>query len=94
MAHHFKGRLLDGSSGRIGVRIDDVPLKRFHFFDHYFLSLTILGQPGLSAVSCGASADAEIRQSDSVKLGLQIPNWPTLREADRTMQPATRQIPQ
>ncbi len=91
-AHHFDGQLLDGSGGGVGVRVDVDTAGRFDIFDRYFVSFTVPGEDAPLLLLCELRQAREIRSGRSVKLGLQVLDWPSARRAELAMRPFTQYL--
>lgn len=90
-APHYDGLLIDGSGGGLGVRIDNVVPGRFSIYDRYFVNFRVPGGDRLTLLTELRQA-REIRNGDSVKLGLQILDWPNARDVERLLQPFTQHL--
>ncbi len=91
-AQHFKGLVLDGSGGGIGVRVDNVKSAQIKIFSKFFVSFRVPTSPDPLVLLTEVRQAREIRAGQSVKLGLQILDWPSVRDAERVLQPFTQHL--
>lgn len=90
-APHFAGLLIDGSGGGLGVRIDNVAAGRFMMYERYFATFSVPGQNRITLLT-ELRQTREIRNGESVKVGLQILDWPSARDVERVIQPFTQHL--
>jgi len=84
--------LLDGSGGGIGVRVDGKKAGQFKLYDHFFVSFELPTSPRPFLFLTELRQVREIRGGESVKLGLNILDWPDSRQVERNLQPFTQHL--